>query len=345
MVIAGRNSARRLGVLELVLDGLRSAGCIPVLFEGVEAEADCTGADAAAAAARESRCDAVVGIGGGAVMDTAKAVAGVARSGAATWQLTSWGRIDGGIPIDVVDPLPVACIPTVAGSGSEANCRGVLVMKNPPTKAVYLNDRLQPSMAVVDPALTVTVDAERTWASAMDIMAHGLEDVLTREAPDPAQFVRCLGFALNVAWAALRCTVDPTDEQGRTALSWLAMEPWNGNYERDDTKWTIHAIAHVIGARYRLGHGFVMARLLPAWLNLVGRIDPSRFGGYVPYLDSSMSRQPPECVEEVDTGVVAQDVLAVHGEGGVLPGWPRLVPDDVRELVGFAFNGRPATSG
>lgn len=335
LILTGGRSVRRLGYLDTLLDGLKEQNCSPVVFEGVDSDPTFEVVDQAARLAIAENCDFIIGMGGGSVIDAAKGVAAIAHNRVSAWDLTAWGRSDGKEPAAICATLPIAAIPTRAGSGSEVNGTGVLCNHTLQQKAVFYDDRLKPILAIVDPALTVTVDPVNTFTGAMDLIAHGIEDHFTQQSPDPGQGARCAKLVNSALTMAEKAIQFPQDKEARTALSNLALEVWDGTYNGPETPWQLHAIAHVVGARQRLPHGYSIAILMPAWLALIKDADASRFLNFSQRLELSPLFLPalPELIAAVwDSNVMASEIIEIYGERGALPGWPKLTHREV-ELV------------
>lgn len=340
MLLAGEKSARRLGLLDQIVSGLREFGCTPVVCEGIRAEPDSAIVDDAADSARAHDCDSIIGIGGGSVLDAAKAVAATVRLERSSWDLTSWGRSDRKADADIPNPLPIACIPTVAASGSEVNGTGVLSNPSLDEKAVFYHERLIPSLSIVDPALTVTVSPDQTWNGAMDILAHGIEDYLSAETPKADKALKCGTLSRLVVEMALRAIQMPSDQKARTALARLAMAVWTDNYSGPDTPWTLHAMAHVVGAQLKLNHSSVITTLLPIWIEFIQARDPDRLVnfGITAGLKSREIYWPRE-VWSSDVGELAQKITDIYGDEGTMPGWPSLTRKDIVDILGRAVRG------
>jgi alcohol dehydrogenase YqhD (iron-dependent ADH family) len=334
LILAGRSSARRLGHLSTLLTGLDEHGCAPVVFEGIASEPRSDVVDKAASLALREGCDVVVGLGGGSVLDSAKAVAATARTGTKAWDIVAWGRSDQCAPAECSDLLPVACIPTIASSGSEANGTGVLRHPSRREKGVFFDDRLRPCVAVVDPSLSITVDPLHTLAGAADIVAHGIEDWLTSECPDSAQELRCLELARTALEMAEQAARNLQSPLARTTLAHLAMDVWNGSFSGPETPWTLHAIAHVLGAWLEAGHSMTIAWLLPGWMTFIQEKKTGRLSDLWADVQSALPQLPYSAsTVSWDPGDLADIVLGIYGEDGVMPGWPGLKKPEVARIL------------
>jgi len=177
--LAGRHALRRvllvtdrtlvdLGIVERIQTPLAAAGIVVEIFDGSEAEPSLAIADAAIAAAREFQPDAIVGLGGGSNMDLAKITATVATHGGSPADYFGFDRVPGPV-------LPLICVPTTAGTGSEVSHAAVLTDTVHEMKVSTLSNWLRPKLAVVDPELTYSCPKQVTADSGIDALTHAIE--------------------------------------------------------------------------------------------------------------------------------------------------------------------------
>ncbi len=156
------------GLVEEVHVPLSEAGVVVELFFGGEPEPSTRVADAAIAHGRAFRPDAVLGLGGGSNMDLAKITAVVLTHGGRPLDYSGDDKIPGPI-------LPVLCLPTTAGTGSEVSAAAVLTDTEQKIKVGILSNYLRPRVAVVDPLLTVSCPPKVTADSGIDALTHAIE--------------------------------------------------------------------------------------------------------------------------------------------------------------------------
>jgi alcohol dehydrogenase class IV len=156
------------GVLDRVRRPLAAAGLTCQVFDGGEPEPSFDCADRALAAARACRPQAIVGLGGGSNMDLAKTTATVLTHGGSYRDYFSFDRVPGPI-------LPLICVPTTAGTGSEVSHAAVLTDHEQGVKVSTLSQHLRPRLAVVDPELTLSCPPRATADSGIDALTHAIE--------------------------------------------------------------------------------------------------------------------------------------------------------------------------
>jgi alcohol dehydrogenase class IV len=190
-IIFGRNSVRQLGevaehlqakrilivtdrvlesagILDRVRQPLAESGAELEVFNGGEAEPSLRAAEASIACGLTFRPDAVLGLGGGSNMDLAKITAAVLAHGGAPRDYIGEFKIPGPI-------LPLICVPTTAGTGSEVSAASVLTDTENQIKVGVLSNYLRPRMAIVDPLMTLSCPPKVTADSGIDALTHAIE--------------------------------------------------------------------------------------------------------------------------------------------------------------------------
>jgi alcohol dehydrogenase len=157
-----------LGITGRAVKILQDAGFVVQVFDSIKGEPKLADIDAASAQARKSAAKAIVGLGGGSALDTAKLVAACAASGlsARRYQLCETP-----LPKDI---LPIIAIPTTAGTGSEVT-RVAVFANSDKVKVWAWGEELKPLVAILDPELTVGVPPHITAATGLDALVHAIE--------------------------------------------------------------------------------------------------------------------------------------------------------------------------
>jgi alcohol dehydrogenase class IV len=158
----------RAGLLQTVQEPLAATGVTVEVFPGGEPEPSLRAAGEAVAAGRVFRPDAILGLGGGSNMDLAKITAVVLSHGGQAGDYVGDDKVPGPI-------LPVFCLPTTAGTGSEVSAASVLTDTDSHLKVGILSNYLRPRLALVDPLLTVSCPPKVTADSGIDALTHAIE--------------------------------------------------------------------------------------------------------------------------------------------------------------------------
>ncbi|MDA1055494.1 MAG: iron-containing alcohol dehydrogenase [Planctomycetota bacterium] len=157
-----------LGIAQRVVEPLRAAGMTVEVFDGGEAEPSINIALAAIEQAREFKPDAILGLGGGSNMDLAKITATVLGHGGSPRDYFGFDRVPGPV-------MPLICVPTTAGTGSEVSHAAVLTDTENQMKVSTLSNWLRPTLAVVDPELTYSCPKQVAADSGIDALTHAIE--------------------------------------------------------------------------------------------------------------------------------------------------------------------------
>ena len=260
LVVTGASAMRKHGCLDRAEVSLREAGVEPVVFDGVPPNPTDAVVDQGAEVARRERCDLVIGLGGGSPMDAAKGIAVGATHEGGIWEYIR--PTDGGRRSVTSATLPIVCVPSTAGTGSEVTPFAVISNPDVVEKAALFDATIFPRVAVVDPELTFSAPPDVTAATGVDAFAHALEsyvavraqpfsDALAREA------IRLVGRFLpplvrDGADEGARCQMVLASLLAGAALS----NPGGG---------VMHALEHPITARFgEVSHGQGLAAVMPA---------------------------------------------------------------------------------
>ncbi|MDO4557795.1 MAG: iron-containing alcohol dehydrogenase [Planctomycetia bacterium] len=180
VIISNGKSTRANGYLDRTEEQLRRAGVETIVFDGVQPNPTVGNVDAGAGAARENDCDFLVALGGGSVMDCAKAIAVMATNDGELWDYISIGT-GKGQPITKT-PLPIVAITTTAGTGSETDSGGVITKEDTHEKSFIMHPSLFPSLAIIDPELMTSVPPEFTAFQGFDALFHSVEGYVSNGA-------------------------------------------------------------------------------------------------------------------------------------------------------------------
>jgi alcohol dehydrogenase len=302
---------RGTGLVDRVEAGVADGGLeVAATFDAVPQDSDTEVVKACAEYAKEAGADSFLAVGGGSVIDTAKAANVIYAHGGEPrdWEgylLQPRERDGAGKPLPLA---PLAAIPTTAGTGAEASWAAVVRDAQADLKFQIGDFTMFPDLAILDPAATETLPANIAAATGMDALTHAIEGVVSTERnshTDAYAFQAILMIRDNLE----RAVTDTSDEDARGNMlvaANLAIQP-TGSGAIGIT----HSMSHPCGARYRVAHGVANAINLP-WV-----IEYNAAGG-----------------EEIADGYrEIADVLGVDGSGdGEAVG--AALAQHVRELTG-----------
>lgn len=251
-VVTGQNSSRASGALERLLERLPD----PMLYEGVHENPTDAAVDAAARACRDTRCDVVVGIGGGSAIDLAKAVAVVATNEGRAADFYGTDRFEEA-------PLPLVAIPTTAGTGTEVTPYSVLVDVAANDKRTIGGAGLFPRTAILDPELTVTMPRDVTIHTGLDALSQGIEGVLSTSATPVTDPLALETVRLVIDWLP-RAADNPDDLEARGWMLHAAM--LSGIVVAQTGTTLVHGMGYQYTTECGVPHGLANALLLPPLL-------------------------------------------------------------------------------
>lgn len=180
LVISNGRSIRTNGYLDRVEEQLSLRAVESVLFDRVESNPLVSTVMEGGLSARENGCDMVVALGGGSVIDAAKAIAVTATNEGDYWDYVSGGM--GKAQSLKQKPLPVVTIPTTAGTGSETDAACVVTNDKTHEKTGFGHPSLYPVLAVIDPELMLTVPPTFTAYQGFDALFHSIEGYVSNRA-------------------------------------------------------------------------------------------------------------------------------------------------------------------
>ncbi len=246
--------------LATLLADVMAEGALPVaaIWDEIPADSSTAVVERLARHYRELGCDSLLALGGGSVIDTAKAVNILATLGGE--RLLDYAGAD-----CLTRPLnPLAVVPTTAGTGSEVTLVAVIKDEGSGRKVPFTSPFLLPRLAVLDPRFTLGLPLPITAATAMDAMTHAIEAFIGN-AKNPVSDALALMAVEKIATALPRVLAHPTDKRLRLQLaegSTLA-----GMAFSNSMVGLVHALGHSLGARCHLPHGLCMNLFLPTVLN------------------------------------------------------------------------------
>ncbi len=251
-VVTGR-SVERAGPL---LERLVQAGVEHVLFS-VSGEPTTEVALAGVRRARETGCDLVIGMGGGSVLDTGKAIAALlTNSGELLDYLEVIGR---GQPL-MRAPASYIAMPTTAGTGSEVTRNAVLASPQHRVKVSLRSPLMLPRLAVVDPELTYSMPPAVTASTGLDALTQVLEPYVSNQA-NPIADAICREGLRRAARSLRRAYEDGSDAGAREDMALVSL--FGGLALANAKLGAVHGFAGPLGGLFPAPHGAICARLLP----------------------------------------------------------------------------------
>ena len=271
MIVFGKKYVKANGLLDRLENSLATIGIEFIEFGGIEANPTDDKVYEAIRIAREKHIDGLLAVGGGSVIDTAKAVAAGVPYDVDFWDFFSGRSV-------VKNALPVGVILTIPGAGSEGSGNAVITRRETLQKISLRTDSiLKPRFAVVNPEMTFTLSAYQTACGIVDMMSHIMERYFSPTSRVEVSDRLAEGLLLALINEAPKALADPTDYQARANIEWAATLAHNGLIgcgRRED--WVSHFMEHEISAVYGVTHGAGLAVVIPAWMAFMAHHKPSK---------------------------------------------------------------------
>ena len=241
------------GIPERVWQGLAAREIEAVTFDDVEPNPRAATVDRLAQWGREEEVSLVIGIGGGSVLDAAKAAAMVIPNGGTAESYEGRERF-------TQDPLPFLAVPTTCGTGSEVTWVSVLTVEARQAKISVKGERMFPDWAIVDPDLLVSLPARLVAWTGADALTHAVEAFTCRVANPVSDALAEKAIALLFRYlrrATADIAGDPEAREGVMRASTLAGLAF-GNADVA----AVHCLSETLGGRWNIPHGLANAVLL-----------------------------------------------------------------------------------
>ena len=268
----GGGSIKKTGLYDKVKAEIEKAGLELFELGGIEPNPRVTSVNAGGKICRDKNVDVVLAVGGGSVIDCAKYIGAAAYYEGDAWDILLK-------KVDVDKCLPIVTVLTLAATGSEMDCGGVISNAETKDKIGLLFSVMQPKVSFLDPTNTYTVSPYQTACGAADIMSHIIEEYFQRE-----QDLQMLdGFMETLLKTVIKYTPiamkEPDNYEARANLMWASSWAINGFIAGGKRQeWSCHPMEHELSAIYDITHGLGLAILTPRWLEYC--IDETTVGKY-----------------------------------------------------------------
>ena len=266
----GGQSAKKSGLLDRVIASLDKEGVPYVELGGVQPNPRDTLVYKGIDLARTENIDFILAVGGGSVIDSAKAIAmGVPYEG------DFWDFYSGK---SAAKALPVGTVLTIAAAGSEGSGDSVITKEDGMLKRGASSPAIRPRFSVMNPELTMTLPPYQTACGATDIMAHVFERYFTNTKEVEITDRLCEAVLATMVRETPRVIADPANYEARANIMWAGtVAHTNVVGVGRDQDWNSHGIEHELSALYDCAHGAGLAVIMPAWMDFVYKHDVMRF--------------------------------------------------------------------
>ena len=261
LLVYGKGSIKKNGIYQQVVNALKASSISYLEHGGVNANPRLSHVHKGIEKARSAGVSVILGVGGGSVIDSAKAIAAGIPIAHDVWKFFTGKK-------GVKSVLPIVCVPTVAGAGSEMNSGMVLTHDDKGLKFGFGHRYLFPKVCISDPATTLSLSAEQTAYGAVDTITHCLEAYFTTTSVNvPFQF----GFLENICRTSFetcsRLLQDPGSYEDRSTMLWTASMALSGigTAGLGKISFPMHLLEHSVSALLDVPHGAGLAAVIPGF--------------------------------------------------------------------------------
>lgn len=209
---------------------------------------------------KEKQVDVILAVGGGSVLDCSKAIAAGACYEGDPWDLITY-------KVKAKAALPIVDILTLAATGSEYDCGGVISRTETNDKTAYMDPLLFPVCSILDPQYTFTVSKKQTAAGCADAMNHTIEQYFAADTTLLNDGF-CESMLKSLMVNTRKCLENPEDYTARAEMMLCCTYGCNGilSLGNSHSGWPCHGIEHALSAYYDITHGEGLAIITPHWM-------------------------------------------------------------------------------
>ena len=276
MLVYGGGSIKKNGIYDAVVSVLKECGKKIVEDGGVMPNPTSKKLEEGARIARENNVDLILAVGGGSVCDYSKAVSVSAYCGEDPWEKYY---------IRFEEPtckiIPVGCVLTMVGTGSEMNGGAVITNHEQKLKIGHVfGSDVFPKFSVLDPAYTYTLPRYQMVAGFYDIMSHILEQYFSGEDDNTSDYLS-EGLLRSLIHSSLIAVENPRDYEARSNIMWTATWALNTLIAQGKTTdWEVHMLGQAVGAYTDATHGMTLAAVSMAYYRHILPYGLKKFARY-----------------------------------------------------------------
>ncbi|MBU5355530.1 iron-containing alcohol dehydrogenase [Paenibacillus barcinonensis] len=260
LLVYGGGSIKRSGLYDQVLGLLKEIGAEVTELAGVEPNPRLSTVHKGVDLCKTNDIELILAVGGGSVLDCAKAIAVGAKYDGDMWDFAQRKAV-------AQDALPLGTVLTMAATGSEMNSGSVITNQETQEKLGWGSAYSFPAFSILDPVNTYTVRKDQTVYGMVDMMSHVLEHYFHLDPNTPVQLGFCETILRTVMEAAPRLVEDLENYELRETILYCGTMALNGVLNMGLAgDWATHNIEHAVSAVYDIPHGGGLAILFPHWM-------------------------------------------------------------------------------
>jgi len=261
LLVYGTGSIKKSALYETTVHALQESGIAYKELDGVVSNPLLSRVNDGIKIAKEHKLQAVLGVGGGSVADSAKAIAAGAKYDGDVWDFFIQKA-------QVTEALPVFTVMTLAATASEMNGNSVVMNDETKQKYSFSSVCVNPVVSVINPELMATVTQEYLAYSAVDIIAHSIEIYFTASTHPNFNSRVVESIVKSVIETTEILMQDPNNYDARGEFAWVAAQALNGLTPAGTAGGSFpnHMIEHALSALYNVAHGAGLSIVIPAWM-------------------------------------------------------------------------------
>lgn len=271
LLVYGGGSIKKNGIYDNVINSLKNAAIEVTELAGVEPNPRLATVNKGITLCREHNIDLILAVGGGSVIDCAKAIAIGVKYKGDVWDIISHKAI-------ARDALPIGTVLTIAATGSEMNSGSVITNWETKEKLGWSSPHTFPKFSILDPQHTVSLPADQTVYGMVDIMSHVLEQYFHNGTNSLLQDAYCESLLKTVIHTAPKLLEDLTSLEHRETILYCGTMALNGILAMGvKGDWASHNLEHAVSAVHDIPHGGGLAILFPVWMKYTLKANTARY--------------------------------------------------------------------
>lgn len=270
----GGGSIKKSGLYNTIVEDLKSAGIMIYELGGVQPNPRLSLVQEGIVICQKYKIDFILAVGGGSVIDSAKAIALGVRYEGDVWDLFEGKPIDHPI-------LKVGVVLTIPAAGSESSTSCVITNEKLKLKKSAGSQKLRPTFSLLNPELTYTLPPYQTACGIADMFCHICERYFTNTQNVDVTDYQSEGVMKAIIENAPLVLANPTDYASRAEIMLAGYVAHNDTLQLGrETDWASHDLEHELSAIYDIAHGAGLAIIHPAWMKYVYKHDVKRFARF-----------------------------------------------------------------
>lgn len=313
----GDDFIRSSSVYQTVLQSLQAQGLEIVELTGVQPNPVLSKVREGIEICKREKVDFILALGGGSVIDSAKAIGLGATYDGDVWDHYTKKHV-------IQQTLPVGVVLTIPATGSESSAGSVITNEDGHIKLLGSNGRTRPVFAIMDPEVTFTVPRYPMAVGGVDMMSHVMERYFTCEEHVELTDRLCEATLRTIIHNLPRTLQEPTDYNARAEIVFAGNLAHNGLLDCGRVPdWSCHFIAHLLGGFTNLAHGATLSILTPHWMDYIYRNHIDRFAQFavrvwdIPYNEADPEQTARAGIQALRDFWKSLDVPMTLSEAGV----------------------------